>query len=312
MSSWEHCCELDVRTLNLLFERQVASLRVLYCNRYSSSCNVSARVVGGIRELTVESMNRYIGSCRWAARMIIENAKTLNHLDLGFATSIAHLIACNRRPRYDKMSRSFAVELKKTLSDCGLEPLIHLSLETLNLCGLDIGEIRRGNMALDIDFDKITDLRLESCPGLSRAFSLLMGQEGSSKPTLGALQCLFVRVEDPESDFSTSLESFLTSLGGLNTLKVLIDNASAAQNLESILEVHGKTLNTLVWDERFGPRQSLDDSRSMAWANCKNLRTICLNCPSLEILGISLDWKAICSPHEVFHENVIRCPLHLI
>ena len=283
----------------------MASLQVLSCNRYSLSGNVSAPVIGGIRELTVESMNGKRGGCRWAARMIIENAKTLKHLDLGFATPIARSFARSRRPGYDKTSKSFASDLKKTLSDLGLEPLIHLSLESLNLCGLDIGGIRLGNMALDIDFDKITALRLESCPGLSRAFSLLMGQEGSSKPSLGALKCLFVRVEGPEPDFYTSLESFLTSLGGLTDLKVLIDNASAAHNLEPILEAQGKTLKTLVWDERFGRRIALDESTSMESANLKNLGIISLNCPSLKILGISLDWKAICSSCEVLHESVI-------
>lgn len=66
-------------------------------------------------------------------------------------------------------------------------------------------------MALDIDFNNITQLRLESCPGLGQAFPLLMDQAGSS---LGALKDLFLRVEDPDAIFYGSLESFLTSVRG--------------------------------------------------------------------------------------------------
>lgn len=69
-------------------------------------------------------------------------------------------------------------------------------------------------MAIDIEFNKITQLRLESCPGL--------GQAGSS---LGALEDLFIRVEDPDTIFFGSLESFLTSIRGLINLRVLIDKA---------------------------------------------------------------------------------------
>lgn len=84
------------------------------------------------------------------------------------------------------------------------------------------GTIISGEMAIDIEFNKITQLRLESCPGLGQAFCLLMGQAGSS---LGTLEDLFIRVEDPDAIFFGSLESFLTSIRGLINLRVLIDKA---------------------------------------------------------------------------------------
>lgn len=246
------------------------------------------------------------GGCQWAASMLVENAETLDHLDLGFNNRIAHDFALNRRPQYDKMCASFAADVKKTLSAKGLEPPVDLSLESVYLCGLDFRSVIQGEMALDIDFNDVIELRLESCPGLSQAFSLLTGQGDSSRLALGALRDLLVRLEDPDPNFSTSLESFLTSVRGLNHLQVLIDKALAVQNLESILKVHGKTLETLVWDERRGPRTQLNASTSLLSSNIGNLRVISQNCPSLTLLGIPLNWEAIGSSDKYFHESVTQ------
>lgn len=245
------------------------------------------------------------GGCQWAASMLVENAETLDHLDLGFNNRIAHDFALNRRPQYDKMCASFAVDVKKTLSAKGLEPPVDLLLESVYLCGLDFRSVIQGEMALDIDFNDVIELRLESCPGLSQAFSLLTGQGDSSRLALGALQVLFVRLEDPDPNFSTSLESFLTSVRGLNHLQVLIDNALTVQYLEPILKVHGKTLETLVWDERRGPRTRLDASTSMFSPRLGNLKVIARNCPSLTLLGIPLDWEVISSSDKL-HEAVTQ------
>lgn len=127
-------------------------------------------MIEGIDQLSVESMDLSRGGCQWAASMLVENAETLDHLDLGFNNRIAHDFALNRRPQYDKMCASFAVDVKKTLSAKGLEPPVDLSLESVYLCGLDFRSVIQGEMALVIDFNDVIELRLESCPGLSQAF----------------------------------------------------------------------------------------------------------------------------------------------
>lgn len=159
-------------------------------------------------------------------------------------------------------------------------------------------------MALDIDFTNITLLRLESCPGLSQAFSLFMGQGDSSKLALGALEDLFVRLEDPDPNFSANFESFLTSLPELLNLCVLIDNCLAIQNLEPILAVHGKRLCELLWDERSGPRTNLKVSTSKLPTRLGNLRVVANHCPYLTFLGLPLNWEAI-SSSDKYHESVI-------
>ena len=314
VGSWHHYCELDVATVNLLFERQEASLRAFACNRYSSSCDVSGSEVEGLRLLSIESMDLDRGGCEWAASMLFVNAESLRDLHLGFTNRIAHDYALKRRPQHDEMSALLASGLDKILSECSPEdPLIHLSLESLALCGFDFGSVVRSvvrnEIGLDVDFNNLTMLRLESCAGLSQAFQLLMGQADSSKLALSALQGLFVRLEEPVQDlfvglkepvqdFTPGLESFLTSIGGLTSLQVLIDGASATQDLEPILKVHGESLRMLVWDERRGRRTHLGVSTSLLPSKVGNLNVISQYCRCLEVLAIPLDWEAIRSSDE--------------
>lgn len=241
--------------------------------------------------LTVQSMDIERGGCRWAAAMIIKNAKTLNHLSLGCATRIAQDFTLKRRSRYDRLSASFTADMEDIISARNQgDLLIHPYLESLHLCGFEVRKVISGEMALDIDFNNITQLRLESCPELGQAFPLLVDQAGSS---LGALEDLFMRVEDPDAIFYGSLESFLTSVRGLINLRVLIDKAVSTQDLEPILKVHGKSLTTLVWEERRGPRTHLCACTSLLSSRLGNLKVISQYCPSLTTLAIPLDWEAI-------------------
>ena len=262
--------------------------------------------------LSVESMDLGRGHCWWEAAMITKNAATLNHLRLGFISHIAHDFALKRPPQFDKMSAQFSDTMCDFLSGLNLSE-VHLSLGSLHLCGLNLGSVLQGKVALDIDFTKITQLRLESCPGLSQAFSILLDPAGSSRIALDALEDLFIRLEDPDAHFSNSLESFLTSIPGLIHLRVLIDNALANQDLEPILEVHGKTLRTLVWDERSGRRTRLDTSTSLLSTGLRRLVVVSEKCPSLTILGIALDWEHLTSARHyyttvttVYHAKQIR------
>lgn len=226
--------------------------------------------------------------------MIIQNAGNLNHLRLGFIGRIVYEFALMRRPQYDEMSTLFSNSMGTLLSNLNLSEL-RLSLGSLHLCGLNLGSVLQGKLALNIDFTRITQLRLESCPGLSQAFSILMDPAGPPRSALGALEDLFIRLEDPDAHFSNSLGTFLTSFHGLIHLRVLVDKALANQDLGPILLIHGKTLRTLVWDERSGPRTSLDASTSLLSIGLQRLKVVARKCHSLTTLGIALDWAAMSS-----------------
>ena len=303
MSSWDHSCELDVSTLRLLYERQKANLRTLFYTRLCfseqrkllfSDQSILRSAIRGIHSLSVESMDLDRGRCWMEATMVIQNAGNLNHLRLGFISRIAHDFALMRRPQYDKMSTLFSAAMEVSLFNLNLSE-VHLSLGSLHLCGLNLGSVLQGKVALNIDFTKVTQLRLESCPGLSQAFSILMDPAGPPTSALGALEDLFIRVENPDSHFSNSLQSFLKSFHGLIHLRVLVDNALSDQDLTPILDIHGQTLRTLVWDERSGPRTRLDASTSLLSTGLRKLKVVSQKCRSLTTLGIALDWEAMIS-----------------
>lgn len=252
-------------------------------------------------------MDPELGGCEWAARTLVENAETVDRLYLGFGTHLAHDFALIRDPLHYQMTTFFANAVKKALPKSDQKRPISLSLEYLGLCGLDLWDLVNGEMVLDIHFNNITELRLESCPRLSQAFTLLGGQRDSAKLALSALKDLFVRIENPDPNFSSSLESFLTSIRGLTHLQVLIDDCEDVQNLEPILQVHGETLCTLIWDERSGPRRSWKVSTSMFSTKLGNLRVVSNHCPYLTILGLPLDWEAI-SSSDKYHKSVILPP----
>ena len=294
MSSWEHSCELDITTLRLLFQRQKANLRNFFCTRFSVSGDTENSVPGALSSLSIESVDVCFDHCWWVAAMVERNAATLDHLRLGFISRIAHDFAHKRRPEYGDISKLFSNTMVNFLSLRNLGE-IHLSLGSLHLCGLNLGSVLQGKMALAIDSTKITQLRLESCPKLSQAFSILMDPAGPPKISLIALEDLFIRLEDPDAQFPDSLENFLTSIHGLIHLRVLIDNTSVNQDLEPILDIHGKTLRTLVWDERRGPRKRLDASTSVLSIKLENLKVVAQKCHSLTTLGIALDWEAMTS-----------------
>ena len=303
VGSWYHCCEVDAATVNLLFERQNASLERFLCNRYSSSCDLSGSVIKGICDLSIKSMDLDRGGCIWAASMLVKNAESLNGLHLGSTARIAHEYALKRRPPYGEMSTSLANGVKKALAKIGPDELIHLSVTSLTLCGIDFESVVLGELGLYIDFNNLTVLRLESCAGLSQAFDMLVNQVDPSELVLSALQDLFVRLETADQTFSASLERFLTSIPGLCHLQVLIERASAPQHLEPILKVHGESLLTLVWDERRGPRKTLDAPTSLLYTKLGNLKVISHYCRGLTVLAIPLYWDAI-SSSDKYHVTV--------
>ena len=297
MRSWEHPCELDVSTLRLLHARQQASLRNLFCTRSI----LLDSVFGGVHSLSVESMDLSRDCCDWAAAMIEKNAATLNHLRVGFISRLAQDFAIKESPQYDRMSTLFLESMGDLLSE------VLLSLGSLHLCALNLGRVLKSETVLDIDFTKITQLRLESCPELSQAFSILMDPAGPPKSALVALEDLFIRLEDPDAHFSDSLETFLTSIPRLIHLRVLIDNTSVSQDLEPILDIHGETLRTLVWDERSRPRTRLNASTSVLYRGLENLEVVAQKCHSLKTLGIALNWEAMTSAGIQVIETVLSC-----
>ena len=149
-----------------------------------------------------------------------------------------------------------------------------------------------------IQLDHLRSLQLHSCPDLGIAL-LRRGREQQNYkyyPPLGLqLIELSIRHENTSPKFESILQDFLCSLGGLQTLHVLLQGSFSSHYLDPILAVHGTSLRSLVWDERQGPRLKLDVGTMALYDSTRrgHLRTISRNCPKLRALGIALDWSIL-------------------
>jgi len=235
---------------------------------------------------------------QWPFKMIANSCKTLKHLYLGVESQMAKQYATNMRvdPKDHRLPRSFADATREDLSSEDQRSVPSLLLDTLHLCGLELSKTLRGAIGLELDFQTLTTLSLQSCPDLPNALPLLVSDRHSANVyKLPRLTTLFIRCERKldRTIFTNILERFLTSLPGLTRLEVLVDRTRDRQTLGPILDIHGETLNCLLWEERSGPRKTADNDTSTVSGQLTNLRIIARKCPRLTALALPLDWKAL-------------------
>lgn len=168
-----------------------------------------------------------------------------------------------------------------------------LNLESLKVIGWDLRPLLNGSYRPITDFDSLTSLTLESCPGLFDALPMLTKVSGGEAVSrLPNLQSLTIRNErDDHPDFTRNLDYFLRSLSPLRTLHLLLSGHYVMRSSKEFLKVHGATLQTLVWDERLGRRHDLADDRLVDLRDAGRLSTIVKHCPNLVELGISVRWS---------------------
>lgn len=301
--SWRHSCALETSTLALLSEHQGATLRGFSVTRYSEPQKVSGLLMGGLEGLVITDLN-IEQECEWPSTLIAQNRSTLRNLQLGVLSKMARDYAISPRASQHGLPTSFSEWAKEALPTSEGERLPTLPLETLGLYGLNLEFVIGGALGLEIDFNGMTALRLESCSGLEQAFALLRGGGGAYKPKLGSLKPFFLRHEDGSQAFAQHLIIFLTSFAGLIHLSILLDKRSKAVNDESVLNVHGKTLQTLIWDERTGPRT--DTKTDTALSRKGRLKRVSMKCPNLTSLGLSLDWSRVTEPCDGTYLAVCR------
>ena len=224
----------------------------------------------------------------------MHNRKTLKHLHLGILSTIARCPNQNR-PNHG-LPTSFTEKAKRALPPSDPE-MGTLSLENLGLYGRDLGHVVGGAVGFQIDIKILTALRVESCSGLNEAFTVLVGNDNSTLSAL-KLTSFFLRHEEGSLTFAQNLTLFLTAFTGLKHLTLLIDGQRHvdAMGKASILEMHGETLLTLVWDERSGPRQRSKTSKDTAvfarFSKNDDLGLISQKCPNLTALGLCIRWES--------------------
>lgn len=282
---------LEAGTLTLLFKHQGATLRLFGITRHSEPRNVSDLLINGLQCLFIKDLN-IEQSCEWPCKLIVQNRETLQHLRLGVLTTVAQDYAIHPRPGQHTLPGSFSEMAKEALPASEREAMPKLSLKTLGLYGLNLENIVGGAIGLEIDFNSLTTLRLGSCSGLNQAFARLMGDNGSQNASSLKLMTFVVRYENGDQAFAQHLTAFLTSFAGLRHLVVLLDGQSQTMRKEPILEMHGKTLQSLVWEERTRPRKDAKKETSLSLKN-STLGLISMKCRSLRVLGLAMRWDEI-------------------
>ncbi|KAL8955101.1 MAG: hypothetical protein Q9193_006910 [Seirophora villosa] len=291
--------------LRYLANTQVPSLKRLRIDGYEDEEFIkSSPNILGIESLALnvtsdDLYGLYLGS------VLKKNSDSLQHLSLG-----AEIQALRRYHKTDQdhcdSTRDWLGNLMKEFMDDEVDVYgakqgssggqYCLAVSAFELKGLDFSEIINPH-AVFLDLPSLTSLKLESCVGLDRAFEILAGGKNSkgrlSRSEL-RLRSFHIRQESSSQRFIAHLLDFLSAITGLTHLSVLLEGTvpSSAQRFTPVFVAHGKSLRSLVWDERLVRRTSYIPPGEDVPTPHIQLETIAEHCPYLVELGILVDWRA--------------------
>jgi hypothetical protein len=117
--------------------------------------------------------------------------------------------------------------------------------------------------------------------------------DGAGQVTLGLTGFIF-RHEALDQRLVSALEGFLRNVNPLMYLSVFLDNTSVMPDLGDIVQRHGETLQSLVWEGREGP-DSAEIGSSLLLGSFRDpsseISAILHNCTKLRKLSVPLVWQ---------------------
>lgn len=273
-------------TVKSLVERQHESLREMIFTEVQLERGLEDLALKGLETLYFGTYPSISSSnwCLWFYDLLKMNRGSLRQFQLGAESCLAKAYTGGATDMGPSLS----------LSHMGLtdpDNSTFFDLESLWLCNINLFWLIRTVTQQIVDWSALTSLTLDSCPRSGPGLLLL--KEFGMKLKSFSLRYEAFNEQTPVPD----IEAFLLSFKGLRSLQVLLEGF-AAIDLENILKSHGKTLKTLVWDERRGPRRSMAESTATIRGATGHLEAIASSCPELTSLGISLDWVILCNSHD--------------
>ncbi|KAL8789061.1 MAG: hypothetical protein Q9213_001324 [Squamulea squamosa] len=309
--AWDHRCTVDSSVLHILLETQAQSLIALKFDRYSipddeddymDDVFLESRELPGLQSLSLSSLPEE--SNRWPAIALLNNIDTLKHLCLGaesFAVKSYYRSGDHFDANLNATVDTFVEHMREIFDpDAIIEPL--LSLDTFILKGLDITRFIQLDFCL-VNLSALTLLSLESCQGLESLFDTLTGSgTDQSSPLVAKLQLrsLYIRYERSNQQFRGKLMNFLTSISGLTDLSILLESPDEPEHYREVLTRHGRSLRTLVWEERVGRSVGFGGLLDRAHLH-EGVEAIAQYCPDLIELSIPFDWH-------IFTDNTSEYP----
>lgn len=290
---WYHECPIATLTLAVLLHNHGGALQTLEFRKKTNftalgMANLSTHKIGALDTLGAD----------WPIHLLAKNFQNLRDLQLSNETETAlNYSVRGSLGTYGPSLRPFTdrqIKLLKTDHHAltgSTAPILHL--DSLSLCGFGLNVIVQASSAPLFDFNNLSRLIIRSCSGLNKAFPMLMGANGTRRDTMGTLhlRTLIMRHENADNIFMLMLKSFLVSLAPLTTLHILLEGGSETDILGECLKPHGKSLGSLIWDERSTPRTHIQlDTTS---TDVGNLKHIAKHCIKLRALGIPLHWQEL-------------------
>ncbi|KAL8762867.1 MAG: hypothetical protein Q9184_001212 [Pyrenodesmia sp. 2 TL-2023] len=177
----------------------------------------------------------------------------------------------------------------------------------LELKGLDLGVVIKPDFLFPDWWCCLGSLAFESCFGLEGTLTLLAdGKNQHGQPLLSELRLHSLRIRhdgaNTDQRFKAKVRDFIISLPGLVNLSVLLEsNDKPPLDFADVLAKHGKSLRTLVLEERglykrFFELSKGDESTSTGHdesPSTRQLSQVLQYCRDLVELGITLDWTEL-------------------
>jgi hypothetical protein len=232
------------------------------------------------------------------ARIVKANCETLTALRFGQEKPLVESYRLDRTGLQEQTPRTLNSFLAITRFE-DIENLQELGFYGLNLSSLCLEPIAPTSFLFGLKH-----LTLQSCNGTAELLDSLAtafrdAQLISIDDNFPRLKHFLLRHEAPSSQLKTALNQFLCSFTGLETLSLLLENATFLDRPSTFLPAHGATLKTLVLECRIQPRENLglDTSRpfgsgaytQVLWQD--TIEDICQLCPNLEELGTGFPWN---------------------
>lgn len=250
-------------------------------------------------------------SLLWACTIITENLKTLRHLKLGAEGEVAWYE--KQRTLYSStyhwIAPKFGEILKQRLMAAygNLHPV--LTLTSLTLDGIEPQLLESRTFTSLFDWANLSAVTINSCSYLRFALNFLKSR--IIEPSDGYLKATKLKSLDLRSDEKSSSGPvsycFLKSFTGLVHLGLLLtDDQIDYLDLEFILNLHGPTLQSFIWDIRSSNHSCPVKQHRVN--RFRSVQLICENCPHLVELGLTINWKDFHAGEQGCLEKVRSCP----
>ena len=295
---WEHLSGIEYGTIALLYNLHGATHSSFSIEDTAWGPNKDSPPTSewALEEIQARQIDRDLD--HWLPCLLSQASSTLRRLCIGRENYL--VAAYKQRVKSDEdledqdfYSNDLAAKLTRACEQWTTEKTPIMTLDSLRLIAVNVIHFMNPAFRPIIAYDALVTLRIESCLGLNEFCQALTDDRTEQLRAKGVifpyLKDLAVRAERVDNILMRCLKTILVLLQPLRQLFLLLEGHFKEEIIQKVLNRHGQSLQSLIWDEREASR-SRGESRSIR--TCSNhLRVISKRCPRLEALGVRLIWS---------------------